>query len=66
MRYEKKDGATHIYVDEKEKEYGVLFSIVRASFALARPVEEGWKLFDIAKRFETLDDEQAAKFIDWG
>jgi len=66
MRYEKKDGATHIYVDEKEKEYEVLFSIVRASFALARPVEEGWKLFDIAKRFETLDDEQAAKFIDWG
>ena len=48
MRYEKKDGATHIYVDEKEKEYEVLFSIVRASFALARPVEEGWKLFDIA------------------
>lgn len=66
MRYEKRDGSTHIYVDEKEREYEILFSIVRASFALARPVEEGWKRFDITTRFETLNDEQAAEFIDWG
>lgn len=66
MRYEKRDGSTYIYADENEREYEVLFSIVRASFALARPVEEGWKLFDIGTRFETLNDEQAAQFIDWG
>ena len=35
MRYEKKNGTTHIYVENEETEQQVLRAIVKASFELA-------------------------------
>lgn len=66
VRYEKKNGMTHIFVEAHEKEHEALKSIAKASYALARPTWDLWERFEMEKRSWVLTEEGAEGFIHWG